>query len=497
MKQFINLGTRNKGTFWEYVSAFSFAHTVLPITSYSIPSFLGFGQGEQNQHCHHVDVIERTKRLLIAEFKEGKYTKEFFEQLDAVYRKPLEEIKKIAAQDFLHDDNAALIKKIDLITKALAESHKPMLLALKSQFISEYFREELLQALHTEEREDGGKILTITSLLLTPTRLTLAQQEEELLFQILSIFTQEGYQRNAEDFAGFCERPDIKPLLQNLAAKCGWFHMEYMQEPWTIADYREHLWGKISKAPENATVPSQKIAEIQTQQDRFFTDHPDSEVLKNLAFALREFSFILDASKAMIIEGSFTARPLFTHIAGLLGLTWKDMLYLTLPEIVALLQNNQRADKQLVEERKQCRAVLLQDGKITYYHGEEAARLGNSLIEQASTEGEAPVKGIVGYPGKVRGRVTVIRSILDRHKFTAGDILVTHDGTAELTLFLKQAAAIVTDQGGMISHAAIIAREMKTPCVLGTKVATQAFRDGDFVEVDAEKGTVRKLSAPQ
>ncbi len=55
-------------------------------------------------------------------------------------------------------------------------------------------------------------------------------------------------------------------------------------------------------------------------------------------------------------------------------------------------------------------------------------------------------------------------------------------------------AGIVTDEGGLISHAAIVARELQKPCIIGTKIATQILMDGDMVEVDANNGIVRKLS---
>jgi pyruvate,water dikinase len=79
----------------------------------------------------------------------------------------------------------------------------------------------------------------------------------------------------------------------------------------------------------------------------------------------------------------------------------------------------------------------------------------------------------------------------DHSKFKDGDVLVTRDGSAEFTYFLQHAGAIVADQGGIISHAAIVARESKVPAVLSTKVGTKIFKDGDIVEVDAKKGIVR------
>ena len=65
--------------------------------------------------------------------------------------------------------------------------------------------------------------------------------------------------------------------------------------------------------------------------------------------------------------------------------------------------------------------------------------------------------------------------------------------TPALMSVLKVCSAIVTDEGGLSCHAAIIARELDKPCVIGTHVATKVFKDGDLVEVDADKGIVRKV----
>ena len=65
--------------------------------------------------------------------------------------------------------------------------------------------------------------------------------------------------------------------------------------------------------------------------------------------------------------------------------------------------------------------------------------------------------------------------------------------TPEYLPAMEKAAAFVTDEGGILCHAAIVARELKKPCIVGTQYATKIFKDGDLVEVDAEKGVVRKI----
>lgn len=74
-----------------------------------------------------------------------------------------------------------------------------------------------------------------------------------------------------------------------------------------------------------------------------------------------------------------------------------------------------------------------------------------------------------------------------------GDVLISTATTPSIVSAMKKAAAIVTDEGGLTCHAAIVSRELKIPCIIGTKIATKVFKDGDRVEVDATKGIVRKL----
>ena len=112
------------------------------------------------------------------------------------------------------------------------------------------------------------------------------------------------------------------------------------------------------------------------------------------------------------------------------------------------------------------------------------------------------VKGIIVNKGKATGKV-VIASMLDNmeevtkiySKMEKKAILIAQTTSPELMLLCKNAVAIVTDQGGMMSHAAVISREMNIPCIVGTNYATEIFKDGDLVEVDAEKGVVRKINS--
>lgn len=105
----------------------------------------------------------------------------------------------------------------------------------------------------------------------------------------------------------------------------------------------------------------------------------------------------------------------------------------------------------------------------------------------------AEVKGNTAQKGKVKGLVRVILSKDKVGTMREGEILVTAMTTPDYLPAIKKALAFVTDEGGITSHAAIIAREMKKPCIIGTKIATKVLHDGDLVEVDADRGVVKIL----
>lgn len=103
------------------------------------------------------------------------------------------------------------------------------------------------------------------------------------------------------------------------------------------------------------------------------------------------------------------------------------------------------------------------------------------------------IKGTVASKGKVTGRVRRIYGTKQIPDFKKGEILVAASTIPDFLPALKKAAAIVSDEGGAVCHAAITARELRTPCVIGTQHAMDILKDGDLVEVDAEKGVVRIL----
>ena len=103
------------------------------------------------------------------------------------------------------------------------------------------------------------------------------------------------------------------------------------------------------------------------------------------------------------------------------------------------------------------------------------------------------LKGVSGSFGKAVGRACIIHSPKEFYKMQKGDILVCHLTDPEWTPLFESASAVVADTGAALSHAAIVAREYGIPAVLGVGFATTKYKDGDMLQVDGDKGTVRGL----
>ena len=132
--------------------------------------------------------------------------------------------------------------------------------------------------------------------------------------------------------------------------------------------------------------------------------------------------------------------------------------------------------------------LILEDKIDEYFEKENIFIKSNEEITKNKT-----IYGSSVCPGKIRGYVKLVFCDEDLVKISEGDIIVSPMTVPTFIGGMKKANAIVTDEGGVVCHAALIAREMKKVCVIGTKIATKVLKDNMFVEVDGDLGIIRIL----
>jgi pyruvate,water dikinase len=120
-----------------------------------------------------------------------------------------------------------------------------------------------------------------------------------------------------------------------------------------------------------------------------------------------------------------------------------------------------------------------------------------TTLGQPEQKVEALVMGLGASPGIASGRVRVLRSPEEARALVDGEVLVAPMTSPDWVPAMRRAAALVTDQGGMTCHAAIVSRELRIPCVVGTRNATQRLKNGELVTVDGRTGSVVAGATPQ
>lgn len=131
--------------------------------------------------------------------------------------------------------------------------------------------------------------------------------------------------------------------------------------------------------------------------------------------------------------------------------------------------------------------------KSEYFYGTIADKLLQAVLK---IEKKRELSGIVASKGRgenIKGRIRIVTDPRN-DKFQKGDILVTSMTRVEFVPLMRKAKAIITDEGGLACHAAIISRELNLPCIIGTKIATKILKNGDLVEMDVNKGIVKILN---
>jgi len=149
---------------------------------------------------------------------------------------------------------------------------------------------------------------------------------------------------------------------------------------------------------------------------------------------------------------------------------------------------------ELSQRREHYFYLLVEDGSEYILSDKKQIDLiKNACFPEPETEGIMQLQGQGSYPGKVKGKVLLIFDV-DLNHLPSDFILVANSTHPKDIQLIQKCSAMVIDEGGILSHATIISRELKKPCIVGTKIATKVFKDGDVVEVDANTGIIRKIS---
>ncbi|MFA6194842.1 MAG: PEP-utilizing enzyme [Patescibacteria group bacterium] len=337
----------------------------------------------------------------------------------------------------------------------------------------------------------------IFSRLLTPLKATYVRREAEAALGLLA-----RWQRQPKLWRAFKRASKLANLdnisqrrqLQSLSRRFGWLQYYYDGQAAGPEYYFELLKGRAGdKAGKILSANKREREKLGAWQKRI--ESSLSVSARHDIRLLREFSFIKELRKEMqIYYLNYAMSSWFTELGRRLFCSQTQAKYLTPEEIRGFLRSGRRPRAEELPERFHLSAFVTIKGKSRVLVGKEAESMVRYMQMPKLIKTNVDIfTGQVSFPGRVRGAVKIINAVADIKKFNKGDILVSFSTNPSLVPAMNRASAIITDAGGVTCHAAIVSREMKIPCIIGTKIATRILKDGDIVEVDARKGIVKVI----
>lgn len=322
--------------------------------------------------------------------------------------------------------------------------------------------------------------------LITPTRRMMFQDEQRDFFTLVVW---------AQEHTDFERAPRFRYMAEKYLANWAWMTtfvflpLEPLSFDGLLSHIREALTqGKLDtyKAQEKQRKKNDVIAVALLHALR-----SDGRLLKDIDWA-RTFGWVLTWSVETALCAAAHLQPFYKLVANAIGVSFADFSHLRTEEILSGILGEISISENEIKKRR-VGYVHLQEGDQTSILVGREAHVFTEWLEHATSPEELPssFSGMPAAPGIVRGRVRIALLPRDATSLSEGEILVCSMTSPEYVPAMHRAGAIITDEGGLLSHAAIVSREFGKPCIVGTKIATRVLKDGDEVEVDAEKGIVK------
>ncbi|MFA5022452.1 MAG: PEP-utilizing enzyme [Patescibacteria group bacterium] len=376
-----------------------------------------------------------------------------------------------------------LIKKIDLSQADLIRLHRQYTKKVETVWWWCYLPflmddaitlelSDLLIKLGWPKKELASAIAALT---FNP-KIALHQQEQAELLKLAAGIKKGGWKKHE------------KKITQHLY-KWGWKNSWcYIQNPLSQNDLRNEIKILVGKNPGRVLIQLKKEQQKRQQVRNKILAQFKSKQLKILADVLAEYAFWHSYKMEEKTKSVYLAKPFLDSLAKSLDLSYWQLIELIPSEIWA-----KKINRKIIKERLKDSGILMLFGHWQVITGKRLTVLKNKIEKQPKNL--KSLNGFVVYPGHAVGKAVFAEEGVNvlKVKINTGDILVTPMTTATMVPLIKKVAGIVTNEGGLLSHAAIIAREFKKPCVVGTQFATKIFKTGDLIKVDAINGIVRKI----
>lgn len=367
------------------------------------------------------------------------------------------------------------------------------------QYFTQFLQDELRSAMGKSRFR--GDFASVFSLLTTPLRKSWAEREEESFHSIAAEIASDCDNRNLflrKKPTEIIRRlrslhPRLYARIVNHYEKFLWLPYMYEGPSWSLQYFIEN-WKNIFREGVDVREKHREVRArkntLKKQQQSVLKRLQPSSQLHSLLRVAREIVWLKAYRKDGVYYASFCLEPWYREVGKRFGYSVRALRQVLPWEITLVFKRKLSQDELL--ERYHYGVFVVRPRVSTVVTGKEAKAIVQSISATEQPVRTSELRGTPACAGKVQGVVKIVNIVEDMKKMKIGDVLVSNATNPNLVPAMKKAAAIVTNSGGLTCHAAIVSRELKIPCVVGTKIATKVLKDGDQVEVDATKGLVRK-----
>ncbi len=321
------------------------------------------------------------------------------------------------------------------------------------------------------------------NILLTPDYVSFIKKEEIYLLRI-AVETRNN-------------KSNMPRRLKEHTKKYFWIPFDYGVMIWDERHFETEL-EKIENPEEKLQKIQEHFENLRKQQQLLEQELKIDQKTRELIEAQRIFAILMDYKKEIFTQAHVAFLSFTKELMRRLNLSQEQAKMIPIEQIKASLLENKEPDKPWFNEVINFSIGKLDDEGIYHFViGTEAKDTYNKLIQESSDDSNIKINKLQGYiacKGYHKGEVRVITDAKMINELKQGEILVTHMTSPDFVVGMKKAGAIITDEGGITSHAAIISRELGIPCIISTKHATKILKTGDIIEVDANRGAIKKLN---
>ena len=435
---------------------------------------------DKTSWCNYEKDILSVGEYLLEKLKDESFKEKYFAEYNKIWKDMITKCQELRKKDFAQWTDEELLKNYE---NFLYQSHKNYALVFDIDGIDVVLEEKMRKKLKEIMKNFSSSEFNLKyTILTTPIDVPYINKEELMLYEAALEAKKSGR----------INKDELKKIVDKYWwTSLGWDSRQENDEKKYAEKIRSLLKENINFDKEIEKIMKRKTGMTKQKKDLKEEISFDKEMDYYLE-VFEIYAVLHDYRKEMQMKSISCFDKFLDEIARRVKRTYEELMWLYPEEIILLLEGKE-APFGLIEKRKEDSLTIFTYGEKQEFLGEEAAEKKRKELF-AESEKVSDFSGIIGSKGNKTGNVKICFSAKDAAKnIEQGDILVTGMTTPEFVPSMKKAAAIVTDEGGLTCHAAIIARELGIPCIIGTKIATKVLKDGDLVEVKGNHGIVKIL----